>query len=235
MPHLTPGAERSPPLGQRLKAASWPSGEPTLASLGYTPTAMATESDDLTQLLAAWADGDSAALDRLIPLVYDDLHRMARSFFQREPGTHTLQPTALVSEVYLRLRGRREMRWDNRADFFHFAAEVMRHFLVDYARRRKADKRGGDQIRIPLDTSLGLASEAELDLVDLHRALEQLAEIDPRQSQIVNLRFFVGLKVEEVAEILGISKATVKREWRTAKFWLRRHLEDPSPRPESPV
>ena len=181
---------------------------------------------EVTRLLEAWSQGDPVALEALIPLVYDDLHRMARYFFQREADSHTLQPTALVSEVYLKMRGQKKIRWDSREDFFNFAAQVMRHFLVDYARRRKADKRGGSQTKLPLDIALDLAGDATLDVVDLDRALEELMRIDPRQGRIVQLRFFVGMRVEEVAELLGISTATVKREWRTAKLWLRRHLDE---------
>jgi RNA polymerase sigma factor (TIGR02999 family) len=181
--------------------------------------------DDITRLLQAWSDGDDEALERLVPLVFEDLHKLARYFFQRESETHTLQPTALVSEVYFRLRGQKEMRWESRADFFNFAADLMRHCLVDYARRRKARKRGGDQIQLPLTASLGLATETDLDLISLHEALEDLAEVDERQSQIVKLKYFVGLKVEEIAEILDVSDSTVKREWRLAKFWLRRRLK----------
>ena len=191
------------------------------------PAAMA-DPEKITSLLKAWSQGDLGALDTLIPLVYDDLHRMARHFFRRETDTHTLQPTALVSEVYFRLRGQKKMHWGSRADFFHFAAEVMRHFLVDYARRRKAGKRGGEAFEIPLDASLNLTARTDVDLVDLDRALEELERIDPRQSRIVVLRYFVGLKVEEIATVLGISESTVKREWRTAKFWLKRRLGEDS-------
>ncbi len=183
---------------------------------------MATN-EDITRLLQAWSEGSTEALDQLLPLVFDDLHRLAHYFFQRESQTHTLQPTALVSEVYVRLRGQEKMNWESRADFFNFSAEVMRHFLVGYARRRKAAKRGGGQEEIPL-ASIELAAEIDVDLVDLHNLLKKLEAIDPRQAKIVELRFFVGLRVEEVAEVLEISESTVKREWRTAKFWLRRRL-----------
>ncbi len=190
--------------------------------LRYTHAAMATD-HEVTHLLQAWSDGDNEALDQLLPLVFDDLHRMAHYFFQRESDTHTLQPTALVSEVYVRLRGKQKMHWESRADFFSFAADVMRHFLVDYARLRKAGKRGGGMGEIPL-ASVELTAEPDLDLVDLHNVLEELEGIDPRQAQIVKLKYFTGLKVEEVAQVMEISKSTVKREWRMAKFWLRRRL-----------
>lgn len=190
---------------------------------GYT-LRMADNGNEITRLLEAWSQGSAAALDQLIPLVFDDLHRMARYFFQRESKTHTMQPTALVNEVYFRLRGQRQVAWNNRAEFFHFAADVMRHFLVDYARRRNAEKRGGSAFEVPIDSALELLKQTGIDVVDLHRALEELAEIDPRQGEIVKLRFFIGLRVEEVAEVLDISEATIKREWRTAKLWLRRRL-----------
>lgn len=190
---------------------------------------MAHTNPDLTRLLEAWSDGEPEALDRLFPMVFDDLHRMARYFFQRESDTHTLQPTALVSELYFRLRGQKEVQLESRADFFNFAAEVMRHFLVDYARKRKAQKRGGDQKDLPLDDGvlhLLSTTPTSAGLLDLHDALEELEEIDSRQARVVNLRFLLGLQVKEVAELLDVSDSTVKREWRTARFWLRRRLED---------
>lgn len=185
--------------------------------------------EDITGLLTAWSDGDLSALDELFPMVFDDLHRMARYFFHRESDTHTLQPTALVSEVYFRLRGQREVHLESRADFFNFAAEVMRHFLVDYARRRRAEKRGGDVSQIPLDSSIANllnATPLSVGLLDLNTALEELSELDARQAHIVTLRFFLGLQVVEVAELMEISDSTVKREWRLAKIWLRRRLSE---------
>lgn len=187
---------------------------------------------DITRLLEAWSDGDLGALDRLLPLVFDDLHRMARYFFQRESDTHTLQPTALVSEVYFRLRGQKKLHLESRKDFFSFAAEVMRHFLVDYARRRTADKRGAGQADVPLDAGLEYllsSTPATEKILDVHAAVEELREADPRQAEIVCLRYFLGLQVLEIAELLEISPSTVKREWRTAKFWLQRHLRDRTP------
>lgn len=182
--------------------------------------------DDVTRLLKAWSAGDPKALDELLPLVYEDLRRMAGYFFKRERRDHTLQPTALISEVYFRLKGQQQTKWESRADFFSFAADVMRHFLVDHARRHRAEKRGGSADRVPLDTLLEIFGEIDLDLVDLHQALEQLAALDSRQAEVVKLRFFVGLKVEEIADLLEISTSTVKREWRTARFWLRRRLTE---------
>ena len=189
--------------------------------------AMPPTDPEITSLLEAWSAGDPSALDQLVPLVFDDLHRMARYFFQRESKTHTLQPTALVSEVYFRMRGQKEVHLETRADFFNFAAEVMRHFLVDYARKRSAEKRGGGVTPLPFDSgiaSLLSSTPATTRLLDLHRALEELEQIAPQQAQVVTLRFFLGLQVTEVAELLDISESTVKREWRTAKLWLRREL-----------
>ena len=191
---------------------------------------MAPSDRDITGLLGAWSEGDLSALDRLLPLVFDDLHRMARYFFHRESDTHTLQPTALVSEVYFRLRGQKVVDLASRKDFFNFAAEVMRHFLVDYARKRNAEKRGGGESPVSLDSGLSgyLASTpTRVRLLDVHVALEELAEIDPPQAQVVTYRFFLGLQVPEIAELLDISESTVKREWRTAKFWLQRRLGTP--------
>ena len=184
---------------------------------------------EITGLLNDWSQGDTRALDRLLPLVFDDLHRMARYFFHRESDTHTLQPTALVNEIYFRLRGQRNLEFESRADFFNSAADLMRHFLVDYARIRKAEKRGGGLSPIDiqggeLDSLLNVTPRTP-GILDLHLALEELKELDLRQAQIVNLRFFLGLQVVEVAELLEISDSTVKREWRLAKIWLRRRLE----------
>lgn len=185
---------------------------------------MSTTSPEITKLLQAWSAGDQEAFETLLPLIYDDLRRMARYFFQRESSTHTLQPTALVNEIYLQLDGNREIDWQSRKEFFAFAAQVMRNFLVGYDRRRKAKKRGGDVEHLPLEPSL-LAATSDVDLSDLDEALKKLAEIDPRQAHVVELRYFVGLKIEEIAELLKVSEVTVKRDWRTAKLWLRRFLD----------
>lgn len=184
------------------------------------------KSEDITGLLQAWSAGDESALDMLIPLVFEELRRMAAYFFQREREDHTLAPTALVSELYLLLRRRRRLDWDNRASFFNFAAEVMRHFLVDYARRHRSSKRGGEAESLPLSDLLEGAASLDFDLVALHNAIEKLADIDPRQAKVVELRFFVGLGIEEIASILKVSDSTVKREWRTARFWLKRELAE---------
>ena len=189
------------------------------------------EDHEVTRLLQAWSKGDIDSLDALVPLVFEDLRRMAGYFFRRESPGSTLQPTALVSEFYLRLRGDRKMHWDSRSDFFNFAAEVMRHILVDRARSRNSQKRGGGATLVNFEWAPDQPIDSDLDVVALHLALQDLETIDPRQSTIVSMRVFVGLTVKEVAEVLGISTATVKREWRTAKFWLHHRLEAPVPAP----
>lgn len=189
-----------------------------------------SKNHELTRLLQAWSEGDLDALGRLAPMVLQDLRRMAGYFFCGEGARSTIQPTVLVNELFIRLYGQRVMRWDNRNDFFSFAAEVMRHILVDHARGRKSQKRGGG---IEVESLEALAEKGLIasglvgdgfDFIDLHRALEDLARVDARQAKVVSLRFFVGLTVAEVAEALGFSEATVKREWRTAKLWLHRRL-----------
>ncbi len=189
---------------------------------------MAIDEEEIRPLLEAWSGGDTDALDQLFPLVFDDLHRMARFFFQRESDTHTLQPTALLSEIYFRLRGQRKVQLESSADFFNFAAEVLRHFLVDYARKRKAEKRGSGQPALPLDESFvhfASSKATSVQLLDLNRALKELEEVDPRLAKIVTLRFILGLHVDEVAQILGKSQATVKRWSRIARAWLKHRLE----------
>ena len=181
--------------------------------------------EDVTQLLQDWSHGDGAALDKLIPLVFDDLRKIAGRLFQRESDGHTLQPTALVNEVYFRLVDQRSVQWQNREQFFSVAALMMRRILVDHAKGRKAAKRGSNFPKVPLDEALNISDAQGVDMTDLDEALSRLAEIDPRQSRIVELRFFMGLDNEETAEVLGISPTTVKREWRTAKLWLIRELK----------
>ena len=177
----------------------------------------------ITQLLNAWRDGDATALDQLVPLIYHELRRQARRYLRHEGVGHTLQPTALVHEVYLRLVQQEGARWENRAQFFGVAAELMRRILVDHARARLAAKRGAGEIAVPLDPEIPVANE-EVDLVSLDDALTQLAKLDPQQARVVELRYFTGLTVEEAADVLGISPATVKRDWVTARAWLRRRL-----------
>ena len=185
----------------------------------------ATGHRDVTGLLQAWGAGNREALDELMPVVYGELHRLARASLRGERPDHTLQATALVNEAYLKLVDQRRVRWQNRAHFFGTAAQLMRRILVDHVRQQRAAKRGGGATRVALDEALGVAEEREVDLLALDAALERLATLDPRQSQLVVLRFFGGLTIDEAAEVLQISPATVKREWSTAKVWLRRELD----------
>ncbi len=179
---------------------------------------------EVTDLLDAWSDGDSAALNDLLPLVYDELHTIASRQFHRESDGHTLQPTAIVHEAYLRFRGQRKVEWHSRTEFFAVAATQIRRVLVDHARRRLRQKRGGGAPRVPFDEALGLAEARAPDFIALDDALEALAKLAPRQSSIVELRIFAGLTLEEVAETLGIGRATVHRDWNAALLWLRREL-----------
>jgi RNA polymerase sigma factor (TIGR02999 family) len=181
-------------------------------------------SKEVTQLLRDWSDGDKAALDRLMPLVYAELHRRAKHYMRGERSGHTLQPTALINEAYLRLINYKEMRWQNRAHFFAVAAQAMRRILVDHARRRKAEKRGDAGYVIPLDEVVAAAEPRDVDLVALDDALTGLAAIDPQKSRIVELRFFSGLSIEETAEVLGVSPDTIRRHWNSAKAWLHREV-----------
>ncbi|MFL6228568.1 MAG: sigma-70 family RNA polymerase sigma factor [Pyrinomonadaceae bacterium] len=175
---------------------------------------------EVTRLLVQLTDGDHDALDALLPLVYAELRRLAASYLRRERDGHTLQPTALVHEAYLRLIDQTQVRWQNRAHFFGVAAQMMRRILVDHARSQQAEKRGGDVQKFSLDENIDVSGERASDLVPLDEALERLAEIDPTKSRVVELRFFGGLSVEETAEVLGVSAPTVKRQWRMAKAWL---------------
>lgn len=185
---------------------------------------MPTTKTEITQLLLDWSEGDLEAREKLMPLVYEELRRIARGYFSREAKDHTLQPTALVNEVYMRLVDRRKVQWKNRSHFFGWVAEMMRRILVDHARARQTVKRGGGVAKVSLDESFGLGEEKDLDLVVLDDALQALAEVDPRQSRIVELRFFAGLTNEEIAEVVGVSTTTVKRDWRTARLWLLREV-----------
>jgi RNA polymerase sigma factor (TIGR02999 family) len=179
----------------------------------------------VTELLADWTDGDQEALDKLIPLVYDELRRLASRQLRRERPEHTLQTTALVHEAYLRLVGQRNANWQNRAQFFGVAAQLMRRILVDYARTHKASKRGGNYRRISLSEGAILTEERDTDLTELDEVLDRLAGIDPQQSRVVELRIFGGLTVEETAEVMGISPRTVKREWSMARAWLHQQIK----------
>jgi RNA polymerase sigma-70 factor (ECF subfamily) len=179
----------------------------------------------VTGLLQAWASGDQAALDELLPLVYDDLRRQARRYMRAQPAGHTLQTTALVHEAYLRLVGQSSVEWKGRAHFFGVAAKAMRSILVDHARARGAAKRGGSARTITLDEARAIAGpQASVDVLALDEALGRLAELDSRKSRLVELRYFGGLGIDEAAAVLGVSPATVKREWTTARAWLRREL-----------
>jgi len=179
---------------------------------------------DVTRLLQAWSDGDETALDRLIPLVETELRRLAGAYMRRERHGHTLQATALVNEAFLRLVGTRHVQWQDRAHFVGIAARLMRQVLVDHARARGSQKHAGAAERIPIDDARLEAAEPVLDLVDLNRALDAFSSIDARRSQIVELRYFGGLTLEETAEVLHVSVETVKRDWRLAKLWLLREL-----------
>jgi RNA polymerase sigma factor (TIGR02999 family) len=182
--------------------------------------------DNVTKLLLDWSEGDERALERLMPIVYADLHRQAARYLRRERVGHTLQTTALIHEAYLRLVNQRRVRWQNRAHFFAVAARLMRRILVDHARARGADKRGGSQVKVPLDEAIAAREERDVDLVALDEALTRLAALDERQERIVELRFFGGLSVEETAEVLSVSAATVKNDWGMAKAWLRHELQE---------
>jgi RNA polymerase sigma-70 factor, ECF subfamily len=183
---------------------------------------------EVTRILHAWGSGDQHAVDKLMPLVYGELRRLARQYMRRERPGHTLQPTALVHEAYLRLVDQHAVKWQNRAHFFGVAAQLMRRILVDYARRHQAAKRGGAVFKVSLDEAFAATEQRSEDVVGLDEALNRLAAMDPRQERVVELRLFSGLTVEETAEVLHVSPATVKREWTTAKAWLSREL-----RPES--
>jgi RNA polymerase sigma factor (TIGR02999 family) len=175
---------------------------------------------EVTQLLQKWSGGDEKALDQLVPVVYKELRRLAHYHLEREADGHTLQSTALVHEVYLRLCAQAEPRWENRAHFFAVAARMMRRILVDQARRRLAGKRGGKTPQLNLDDVPDLSSKRDSELVALDEGMNILAEIDPRKARVIELRFFGGLSVEETAEVLKISPHTVRRDWKLARAWL---------------
>jgi RNA polymerase sigma factor (TIGR02999 family) len=180
--------------------------------------------ENITHLLKEWSEGDEQALDRLTPLVYEELRRQAARYLRRERRGHSMQTTALINEAYLRLIDAKEVHWQGRAHFFAIAANLMRRILVDHARRRDAEKRGGSQIRLTLDHTIAVAKQSDVDLMAIDEALTRLAAIDPQQAQVVELRFFSGLSVEETAAALGISPRTVKRDWSVARAWLRREI-----------
>jgi RNA polymerase sigma factor (TIGR02999 family) len=178
----------------------------------------------VTRLLVDWGNGDQQALEKLTPLVYQELKRLASRYLRRERREHTLQSTALVHEAWLRLIDQKQVQWHNRAQFFGIAAEMIRRILIDHARNRQAAKRGDGAIKLSLDDALATPDRRDLDLIALDDALQDLRKLDPQQSRLVELRFFAGLSIEESAEVLGVSPATVKREWAAAKAWLYREI-----------
>jgi RNA polymerase sigma factor (TIGR02999 family) len=179
---------------------------------------------EITQWLVACKRGEPAALEKLMPLVYDELHRQAMHFFSRERAGHTLQPTALVNEVYLRLVNQHEVNWKNRAQFFGIAAQMMRRILVSHARARQAAKRGGAEQHITVAEDVAVAAQRDVNLLALDEALKKLETIDVEKSRMVELRFFSGLSVAETAEVMGVSGRTIDRQWQTAKAWLYREI-----------
>jgi RNA polymerase sigma factor (TIGR02999 family) len=179
---------------------------------------------EVTQLLREWSGGRQEARDELLGLVYEPLRAIAGRHLHREREGHTLQPTALVNELYLKLVGQRSVAWNDRAHFYAVAAQVMRRILVDHARRKKSDKRGGDMIPVTIGAALDLAATESFDVVALDVALETLEKIFPQQARVVELRFYAGLTIDETASVLGVSPATISREWTMARAWLRREL-----------
>ena len=190
---------------------------------------MGPSRSEVTQLLQQWSDGRQEALDRLLPEIYAELRRLASSYLWRERRDHTLQATALVHEAFLKLVDQRAVRWQNRAHFFGIAAQAMRRILVDHARGHDAEKRGSGIARVPLTEAIAMSQQQPAELLALDESLTRLAAVDPQQGRIVELRVFAGLSVDETAEVLGISPATVKRDWAVAKAWLLREI-----RPEKP-
>ncbi len=182
---------------------------------------------EFTQLLNNWRKGDKTALDQMTPVLYEELRRIARHFLAGERPDHTLQPTALVHEAYMRLVDQRSVDWKNRAHFLGVAASMMRRILINHARAQQAAKREGYTHAIALEDAFGVFTDPQIDLVELNTALQELTELDPQQGRVVELRYFGGLTIEETAEAMGISPATVKREWGTARLWLLRQIEGP--------
>jgi RNA polymerase sigma factor (TIGR02999 family) len=184
-----------------------------------------SKASKITQMLREWSDGSQEALDNLLPLVYDELHRQAASFLRKERPGHTLQTTALINEAYLKLIDRRDVNWQSRTHFFAVAAQAMRRILVDYAKAKHREKRGGDNIKLSLEEAMLVAAkEKGVDLIALDEALNKLAKFDAQQARVVELRYFSGLSLEETAEALHVSRATVARDWEAARAWLHREL-----------
>jgi len=190
---------------------------------------MSSDSDNVTQLLTDWSGGNQQALEQLLPLIYNELRRLAHNFLYRERPGHTLQTTALVHEAYLKLIDQRDARWQNRAHFFAIAAQAMRRILIDSARRHSAVKRGSGGEKISLAEVAEISPERDSALLALDEALEALSAIDPEQARIVELRYFGGLTIEETAEVMNLSPATIKREWAMARAWLHQSLTDEEP------
>lgn len=183
------------------------------------------QSHNITELLREWSDGNRDSLDELMPLVYAELHRQAARYLRNERPGHTLQTTALIHEAYLKLIDQSEIQWQSRTQFFAFASKVMRHILIDHARAKHREKRGGDDVKLPLDTAtMIMVDEQNIDLIALDEALNRLALIDETQVSVVELRYFSGLSLEETAEALKISRSTAAREWQVARAWLHREL-----------
>lgn len=189
---------------------------------------LSSSGHNVTCLLKAWSAGDQSALEKLIPLVYGELHRAARRYMAGERSEHTLQTTALINEAYLQLVDFRHISWQNRAQFFGICAQLMRRILVDFARSRGSKKRGSDQAHLPLDEALIVSREPKADLIALDDALKALAAVDERKSRVIELRFFGGLSIQETAAVLKVSDETVKRDWRLAKAWLLREFRRPN-------
>jgi RNA polymerase sigma factor (TIGR02999 family) len=195
---------------------------------------MTLSSPDITQLLVDWSNGDKAALNRLMPLVYQELHRLARHYMRREQLGHTLQTTAVIHEAYLRLVDQRQVRWQNRSHFYAICAQAMRRILVDHAKGQGRAKRGGGAAHVSLEEVATLAQDRAAYLVAVDETLQRLQLLDPRKSQVVELRFFGGLSIEETAEVLKIAPITVTREWNSAKAWLYRELDLEGRKPGAP-
>lgn len=183
-----------------------------------------TVNSQVTELLNDWQGGDRTALEKLTPVIYDELKRIAHRYVQRERSGHTLQTTALVNEAYLRLAAQKEIAWENRAHFFAVSAQVMRHILIDYARRRRYAKHGGELQQVPLEEATLMSAERATELIALDEALNELKQLDQRKSSVVELRYFGGLSLEEAADVLDVSVMTVRRDWRAAKAWLYRRM-----------
>jgi RNA polymerase sigma factor (TIGR02999 family) len=183
-------------------------------------------SQNITHLLREWSDGDERALEELTPLVYEELRHQAARYLRRERPGHTLQTTALINEAYLRLIDAKDVKWQSRTHFFAIAANLMRRILVDHARKRDAEKRGGAQMRVTLTDVFAASEDSNVDLLAIDEALERLEKLDSQQARVVELRFFSGLTVDETATVLGVSPKTVKRDWSVARAWLRREIGD---------